>query len=156
VPYADLEARRAYYREWKKGEGKRLSNKYFDAAKHANARAEKYGVPGRLTTADVRSVLEGKPCVYCGTDERVGLDHAVAMAYGGPNAVENIVPACQSCNARKRRSATMQYWADGYTECISCHLTDQRHAARGLCQRCYNREANKRRGPRTKSGKSRS
>lgn len=42
-------------------------------------------------------------CAYC--DERLGndwhVDHVVPVASGGPNSLENYVPACPSCNISK-------------------------------------------------------
>lgn len=46
-------------------------------------------------------------CVYCASDAarggrgRFGLDHKVARAAGGGNAVDNLAMACKGCNARK-------------------------------------------------------
>lgn len=43
----------------------------------------------------------GNVCVYCGTSERVGIDHMIPVARGGTDGIENIVPACKSCNSKK-------------------------------------------------------
>ncbi len=32
-------------------------------------------------------------------------------------------------------------WSRLYDRCITCGVTDRRHAAQGICIRCYNREA---------------
>ncbi len=40
-------------------------------------------------------------CVYCGSKERLTLDHVVPRAMGGRDSWDNLVTACQSCNSRK-------------------------------------------------------
>jgi hypothetical protein len=47
-------------------------------------------------------------CHYCGVDfdglerRQITIDHVEAIANGGPHVVENIVPACLSCNSSKK------------------------------------------------------
>ncbi|MFP5502596.1 MAG: HNH endonuclease [Candidatus Sericytochromatia bacterium] len=41
-------------------------------------------------------------CAYCGTGERALVkEHVVPVSAGGTNDIDNLVPACQPCNARK-------------------------------------------------------
>lgn len=40
-------------------------------------------------------------CAYCGKEAGLHRDHVVPIAAGGPHIIENIVPACHSCNASK-------------------------------------------------------
>lgn len=101
MPHANAEDRRAYYREWKRSSSrKKLSDKYYDAARHANRRAARWGCVGRITTADVRAILDGARCAYCGVPA-TEVDHVIALANGGPNTRANLAPACRPCNARK-------------------------------------------------------
>ena len=41
-------------------------------------------------------------CVYCGSKEKITLEHIQALSRGGDNTPQNIVPACHLCNTRKR------------------------------------------------------
>ena len=41
-------------------------------------------------------------CVYCGTDQDITRDHDTPLSRGGTNTIDNIVPACGSCNYRKQ------------------------------------------------------
>ena len=44
-------------------------------------------------------ILKGDPiCVWCGRLPATTADHLVAVAQGGSNDLENLVPACESCN----------------------------------------------------------
>jgi 5-methylcytosine-specific restriction endonuclease McrA len=61
-----------------------------------------------VTAQDWQTILEssGNACTYCGTTEKkLELDHVVPLAKGGEHAPHNIVPACHSCNCRKRDRA---------------------------------------------------
>lgn len=41
-------------------------------------------------------------CAYCGSQEKLTLDHFVPVNMGGTDAIWNIVPACFSCNSSKQ------------------------------------------------------
>ena len=49
----------------------------------------------------------GRACFFCGkTEDQLAkgdltLDHFIARAMGGPNTIDNLFPACRSCNSRK-------------------------------------------------------
>ena len=67
-------------------------------------RARKAGAAGDFTAADWRllQVQYRGRCAYCGSKPKLLTpDHIVALANGGRHAIDNIVPACISCNARK-------------------------------------------------------
>lgn len=40
-------------------------------------------------------------CVKCGDDERLELDHILAITMGGDNSEDNIQVLCKSCNVKK-------------------------------------------------------
>lgn len=48
-------------------------------------------------------------CFYCGTAGSLTADHVVALVNDGTNFIDNIVPACASCNSSKS-SADAQKW----------------------------------------------
>jgi hypothetical protein len=41
-------------------------------------------------------------CAYCGSAERITIDHVLALSRGGLDESSNLVPACRSCNSSKR------------------------------------------------------
>ena len=51
--------------------------------------------------ADRAKVLAlGYPCVYCGGTATT-VDHRIALAAGGTSDLDNLVPACVSCNSQR-------------------------------------------------------
>jgi 5-methylcytosine-specific restriction endonuclease McrA len=66
---------------------------------------------GSFTAAEWHLVLWlfNFQCAYCGSTEKITIDHVVPLARGGSNYIENIVPACLSCNCRKHAKLDWQY-----------------------------------------------
>ena len=42
-------------------------------------------------------------CVYCGTNEKLTIDHVIPASRGGKSNFENCVTACKPCNNKKDR-----------------------------------------------------
>ena len=40
-------------------------------------------------------------CIYCGSKERLTLDHVIPKSKGGPNTWKNLVTCCGDCNVKK-------------------------------------------------------
>jgi 5-methylcytosine-specific restriction endonuclease McrA len=79
-----------------------------------NARAHKYRVKGALgshTSIEWAARLAefNHGCAYC-PNPAVSKDHLVAISQGGSNSIENIVPACRSCNSSKGAKALIWEW----------------------------------------------
>lgn len=146
MPQSDPVARREYMRQYKKNNPARtkIAAKFYDAAKHANQRADNFGVSGHLMTAQVRAILEGSECHYCGSQVKLGLDHVIPMSDGGPNVPSNIVPCCHSCNASKWRQDRPGRWSRKHDACVNCGTSDRPHLALGLCQSCHTRQRRQR------------
>lgn len=68
-------------------------------------RARKAQAPiNDFTTTQWKTMLEhyGHRCVYCGTKKAsLTQDHIQPLSKGGSHTLNNIVPACKSCNSRK-------------------------------------------------------
>jgi 5-methylcytosine-specific restriction endonuclease McrA len=71
--------------------------------KDANRRARLLGAIGSHTTAEwlEKCALLGNLCIYCGEGKPLTRDHKIPLSRGGTNSIDNIVPACRSCNSRK-------------------------------------------------------
>jgi len=62
-------------------------------------------VPSRPVTAEdwLEIVRQHKSrCHYCGKRKALTLDHVIPLSKGGLHVKENIVPACKSCNSKKK------------------------------------------------------
>jgi len=68
-----------------------------------NYRAATANVEATLTDNEWLAVLKAFDfsCAYCGGEYQV-LEHIIPVSAGGGTTVDNCVPACYSCNARKR------------------------------------------------------
>jgi 5-methylcytosine-specific restriction endonuclease McrA len=121
------DCQRAYHREWSHKNRKRIDAKRAEAAKNAPHqksywqhayRARKAGVESTLTLAECDAVFAafGGRCAYCGAVAQSGktgqiaLDHMVPLARGGTNSIENVVPACWSCNGSKKRMTPLEWF----------------------------------------------
>lgn len=74
-------------------------------------RNEKAG--GKLTGVEWSNLKDawGDKCAYCGDgDTSLQRDHVVAVNNGGGTVVENIVPACQTCNASKGAKSVSEWY----------------------------------------------
>lgn len=133
MPHADPVAKREYFRQYD------ARRSYAQRARLHNQRAEAMGLPGRITADDISHVLDGAVCATC-SGGPVELDHIIPLASGGANARENLQALCDSCNSRKLTKNTPQSWSKWSDSCLACGTVDNKHAARGLCYPCYDRE----------------
>jgi len=74
-------------------------------------RALRSGAPiNDLTAAQWKDIKEAYKhcCVYCGRKmKRLTQDHITPLSKGGSHTVSNVVPACNSCNCRKKDGAVL-------------------------------------------------
>lgn len=47
-------------------------------------------------------IKENSECVYCGSRDRLTIDHMIPVKRGGNNEITNLVPACLACNSGKK------------------------------------------------------
>jgi 5-methylcytosine-specific restriction endonuclease McrA len=45
---------------------------------------------------------DGRSCRYCGSDQRLSIDHLIPRSRGGSDRADNLVVACMPCNIRKK------------------------------------------------------
>lgn len=53
----------------------------------------------------------GGKCGYCGTTEKITIDHMVPVGRGGTDDPDNLMPACRPCNSDKRDMTHDEYMA---------------------------------------------
>lgn len=51
----------------------------------------------------------GQVCNYCGSSEKLALDHIFPQRYGGQDNAENLIYACKSCNSSKGKKDLMEW-----------------------------------------------
>lgn len=74
-------------------------------------RARKAGNGGAHTLVERQDKFDsiGNVCFYCGQDGKLSIDHVLPLARGGTNDIENILPACKSCNSRKHTRTGQEF-----------------------------------------------
>jgi len=51
----------------------------------------------------------GSRCFYCGVQGKLTIDHDVPLSRGGTDYIDNILPACRSCNSRKNKKTGAEF-----------------------------------------------
>ncbi len=51
----------------------------------------------------------GQICNYCGSNEKLALDHIFPQKYGGKDDAENLIFACRVCNSSKGKKDLMEW-----------------------------------------------
>jgi len=51
----------------------------------------------------------GQICNYCGSTEKLALDHIFPQRFGGKDDAENLIFACRSCNSSKGKKDLMEW-----------------------------------------------
>lgn len=69
----------------------------------ARTRARKEGLPASLSDNDWLATLKffNHRCAYCGGDYQC-IEHFIPISRGGGSTITNCVPACYSCNSKKK------------------------------------------------------
>ena len=80
-------------------------------AKSQRHRALRKGADGSFTPQEWKDLIaaHGGRCAYCRRDAPLEPDHRVALSRGGSNRIQNILPACRSCNAKKHRMSEAEF-----------------------------------------------
>lgn len=65
-----------------------------------------------ITTAEWLECVEAfdNSCAYCGAQRNLTMEHVIAIANGGTNSVDNIIPACRSCNSSKGTKELIEWY----------------------------------------------
>lgn len=64
------------------------------------------GVPSRKMKDAVWNA-DNHECVYCGATKNLATDHIIPHSHGGERTFDNLITACQSCNAKRRNGTSM-------------------------------------------------
>lgn len=71
----------------------------------------KYGKMNMRTIFDDEKIKlqTGQICNYCGSNEKLALDHIFPQRYGGQDNAENLIFACRTCNSSKGKKDLMEW-----------------------------------------------
>lgn len=103
-------ARAAYYRQWTRviWSWRYMVDPEFrrhECQRNSEKKARNRGnhtVRLRPGALGERFAFFGNTCCYCGSDDRIVVDHFIPRAKGGPHTIGNLLPACHRCNTSKR------------------------------------------------------
>jgi 5-methylcytosine-specific restriction endonuclease McrA len=82
-------------------------------AKSQAYRARKLATEGSFSLEewlDLIAAYDGT-CGYCGAVAPLEAEHRIPLSRGGTNFIQNIIPACRTCNARKHRLTEAEFRA---------------------------------------------
>lgn len=99
-----------YYKRWR--ERNLVKARAYVRAAGIKRRAASQGQ--HFTAQEWLALVEqhGSCCAYCETpSDRLEADHRVPLCRGGSNLIENILPACITCNRRKHRKTEQEFRA---------------------------------------------
>jgi 5-methylcytosine-specific restriction endonuclease McrA len=112
----EQEAARERARAWREAnpERHRESNAAWRRAHPDYGRERMVGVPGAHSDAEWLDLVAyfKNACVYCGGGGKMTRDHVIPISrkeLSPTNDIDNILPACQSCNSRKRNKTDWEY-----------------------------------------------
>lgn len=54
-------------------------------------------------------IQTGQICNYCGSPDKLALDHIFPQKYGGQDNAENLIFACKTCNSSKGKKDLMEW-----------------------------------------------
>lgn len=112
---ARIAAWAAANRDWKREYSRRYTREHLDQYRTYKSarRARKAGGGGRHSVAEWRALQErfGNCCAYCGEQKPLTRDHVIPIYFGGSDNIDNIVPACRSCNSSKRTLSVDEFIA---------------------------------------------
>lgn len=102
---------KAYHQEYEKQNREKV--RQWTATTGARRRARKAGNGGSHTADErlAKFAALGNACYYCGAGGKMQVDHDVPIAKGGSDNIENILPACATCNQRKHKSTSAEFLA---------------------------------------------
>lgn len=81
---------------------------------HENTRrVRKRNNGGSHTFEELRAKFDalGNVCFYCGNGGPLAIDHDIPISRGGSDDIENILPACKTCNSRKSALTAKEFIA---------------------------------------------
>jgi hypothetical protein len=105
MPYTNPLDKAKWQREWRAAHREKIRswsrathrrNRWYKRSDTANRKW------GQKVHWSVMARIGMLPCFSCGVEPADGVDHIVCKKHGGTHTVDNMQPACLSCNRRKQ------------------------------------------------------
>ena len=61
-----------------------------------------------ISAAEIAKIYSS-PCFYCGSGNKITMDHVLPLSRGGWHSIGNLIPACSSCNSSKGSKTIMEW-----------------------------------------------
>ena len=75
---------------------------------HKNIRASTNTAEANAIWADIKACYNFR-CAYCGKRTHLARDHIIPISRSGSDSMDNIVPACKTCNSSKHAKALLDW-----------------------------------------------
>lgn len=64
-----------------------------------------------FTSVEVEHLIQllDSPCMYCGSTENITIEHILPLIRGGQHTMDNVGPACRSCNSSKQSQTPEEF-----------------------------------------------
>jgi len=69
----------------------------------------KNGGSHTLEQRQAKFELLGNECFFCNEKGNLSIDHDIPLSRGGGDGIDNILPACRSCNSKKNNKTASEY-----------------------------------------------
>lgn len=105
--HANKDHKKAYYKQWKENGGQELR-----VIVEQRRQSRKKSLEHSFSKQDWDNCKKffNSQCAYCGkTLKRLTQDHVIPESKNGPYTVDNIVPACRSCNSSKNTMSLEEF-----------------------------------------------
>jgi 5-methylcytosine-specific restriction endonuclease McrA len=105
---ANRDTLRAKNREWS------AANPIKNVMKQQHRLARLRAAEGSHTAEEWLALLIscGGLCVWCGSGKNIHRDHVIPIVRGGTDYIDNIVPACRSCNSSKGKNLVEEWFSE--------------------------------------------
>ena len=92
-------------KKWKK------ENPLAHSSIESRRRCRNLSAEGAHTTEQLKARFDfhGNKCIYCGSGERLEIEHMIPLSKGGTNWPSNLAPACKSCNSSKNAGSFWEF-----------------------------------------------